>query len=63
MNLDLMQAFFAWLAGAAGAYAAVEVRIRWLTSNQATTAARVEKLEDRLTKHIVEDHHGSPASP
>jgi hypothetical protein len=46
MQLDL-SAVLQWLAGAGGAYLAVEVRIRWLRSDFEKLEERVERLEQR----------------
>lgn len=46
MHVDLA-AIMQWLAGAGGAYLAVEVRIRWLRSDFEKLEERVAKLERR----------------
>jgi hypothetical protein len=59
--MEIAQAFLAWLAGAGGAYLAVEVRIRWITSTQKQLIARVERLEEKVITGRF--RHGSSASP
>ena len=48
MEIDLPQ-LLTWLSGFGGAYAAVEVRIRWLRSDLEKIEERVENLEAART--------------